>query len=64
MVFISPTVNSDFATLIHEMGHASGLDHDHTSNAPAGRNFMNETEARSTMMKWQLEKVSKAFFVS
>src|SRR5580704_19479885 len=62
MVFISPTVNADFATLIHEMGHASGLDHDHTSNKPTERNFMNETESRATMMKWQLEKMSKAFF--
>jgi hypothetical protein len=64
MVFISPTIADDMVTLLHEIGHASGLDHDKTSNTPTGRNFMNETEARSTMMKWQLEKLSKAFFVS
>lgn len=64
MVFISPTAAADGVTLLHEIGHASGLDHDFTSTGSTDRNFMNETEARSTMMKWQLQKLSNAFFVS
>jgi hypothetical protein len=65
MVFIAPTpAGGDMVTLLHEIGHASGLDHDHTSTGTTGRNFMNEAEARSTMMKWQLQKLSSAFFVS
>jgi hypothetical protein len=65
MVFIAPTPSGgDMVTLLHEIGHASGLDHDRTSTAPTGRNFMNEAEARSTMMKWQLQKLNSAFFVS
>lgn len=64
MVFVSPTPGADLVTLLHEVGHAAGLDHDRTSTGSTGRNFMNESESRSTMMKWQLEKLSRAFFVS
>jgi hypothetical protein len=65
MVFVAPTpAAGDMVTLLHELGHASGLNHDRTSTAATGRNFMNEAEARSTMMKWQLQKLSTAFFVS
>jgi hypothetical protein len=65
MVFVAPTpAGGDMVTLLHEIGHASGLNHDHTSSGTTGRNFMNEAEERSTMMKWQLQKLSSAFFVS
>ncbi len=64
MVFISPTPGSDMVTLLHEAGHAAGLDHDRTSRGKTGRNFMNEAESRSTMMKWQVQKMGQAFFVS
>jgi oligoendopeptidase F len=64
MVFVAPTpAGGDMVTLLHEMGHACGLNHDRTSTGTTGRNFMNEAEARSTMMKWQLQKLSTAFFV-
>jgi hypothetical protein len=64
MVYISPTAGSDGATLLHEAGHAAGLDHDRTSTGTTGRNLMNETVTRTTIMKWQLEKLGKAFFIS
>ncbi len=64
MVLISPTPGNDGATLLHETGHAALIAHDNTSTGTTGRNFMNETESRSTMMKWQLEKLAKAFFIS
>ncbi len=64
MVFVAPTPGNDGVTLLHEAGHAGGLDHDKTSTGTTGRNFMNEAESRSTMMKWQLEKLGKAFFIT
>jgi hypothetical protein len=65
MVFVAPTpAGGDMVTLLHEIGHASGLDHDRTSTGTTDRNFMNEAESRSTMMKWQLQKLNNAFFVS
>jgi hypothetical protein len=65
MVLVAPTPSGgDMVTLLHEIGHASGLNHDLTSTGSTGRNFMNEAESRSTMMKWQLQKLSAAWFVS
>ncbi len=64
MVFVGATPGSDEVTLLHEMGHAAGMDHDRTSTGTTGRNFMNEAESRSSMMKWQVEKMGKSFFVS
>jgi hypothetical protein len=64
MVFVSASPGDDGATLLHEVGHAAGMDHDKTSTGKTGRNFLNEAESRSTMMKWQLEKLAKATFVS
>jgi hypothetical protein len=53
VVFIPPNpTTGDMVTLLHEIGHASGLNHDRTSTGTAGRNFMNEAQPRSTMMKW------------
>ncbi len=53
----------DNVTLLHEVGHAAGLDHDKTSTDPKNRNFMNEAEGRTKMYKWQIEKMAKAFFI-
>jgi len=65
MIFIAPTpAGGDMVTILHEAGHAAGLNHDRTSSKPTGRNFMNEAETRSTMMKWQLQKLCTAFFVA
>ena len=63
LVFMSPTGAADHVTLLHELGHATSLDHDHTSSGSTERNFMNETESRSTMMRWQIETIAKAYFV-
>jgi hypothetical protein len=64
MVFVSGSDLTDGATLVHEAGHAAGLPHDKTSTGKTGRNFMNEAETRSTMMKWQIEKMGKAYYLS
>lgn len=64
MVFVSASDLNDGATLLHEAGHACGLDHDKTSSGKTGRNFMNEAETRSTMMKWQIEKMGKAYYMT
>ena len=63
IVLVSPTGAADNVTLLHEMGHAASLDHDRTSTGATGRNFMNETESRSTLMRWQIETMANAFFV-
>jgi hypothetical protein len=59
---ISPTVSSDNVTLLHEVGHAGGLDHDTTTSKQSSRNFMHEAEPRTTMMKWQIQKMATAFY--
>lgn len=64
MVFVAPTPSDDLVTLLHEAGHAAGLNHDRTSTGTTGRNFMNEAVSRSTMMKWQLEKMGKAYYTN
>ncbi|MDZ4780241.1 MAG: hypothetical protein SGJ19_08315 [Planctomycetia bacterium] len=64
MVFVSCSPGDDAVTLLHEVGHAAGMDHDLTSTGTTARNFMNEAETRSTMMKWQVEKMGQAFFIT
>jgi len=64
MVFVSASDGNDGVTLVHEAGHAGGLPHDTTSTGKTGRNFMNEAETRGTMMKWQIEKMGKAYYVT
>jgi hypothetical protein len=59
---VGPTVESDNVTMIHEVGHAAGLDHDKTSTEPSNRNFMNEVATRTTMMKWQIQKMADSFY--
>jgi hypothetical protein len=64
IILVDPLfAGSDKVTLIHEIGHAAGLDHDRTSTDPNKRNFMNEADTRTTMFKWQIEKMAKSFFV-
>jgi hypothetical protein len=60
---VSPTVNADKMTLLHELGHAAGLRHDLTAGSP--RNFMHESDAgtfRSVLHKYQVEAMAKAPF--
>jgi len=57
---ISPTVNNDKVTLIHEMGHAAELGHAH--GAGNRGNFMHEAEPRSTMYRFQVEQMAKAMY--
>ena len=60
LVMISPTVNDDKMTLLHEIGHASDLHHDLTGGSP--RNFMHEADTRTVMYKYQVEAVARAPF--
>ncbi len=53
----------DKVTLLHEVGHAAGLDHDHTATNMTTRNFMNEAVTRTTMFKWQIQKMAQSFFI-
>jgi hypothetical protein len=63
MCLISPSAGGDNVTLLHEIGHAGGLDHDQTSTGATDRNFMNMAQSRSTMMQWQIVKLAQAYFV-
>jgi hypothetical protein len=47
-------------TLVHELGHAAGLNHDRTGTTP--KNIMCEDEPRSMLMKWQVQEFSQANF--
>jgi hypothetical protein len=62
MCLIGATGSGDDVTLLHEVGHAAGMDHDRTSTDPRNRNFMNEAVVRTTMFQWQIVKMVKAFF--
>lgn len=62
MCLIAPTVNADGVTLLHEAGHAAGLNHDKTSTDPKRRNFMHEADTRTTMMRWQIDKIAAALY--
>ena len=64
MCMLSPNYDGDYATLVHEAGHAGGLHHDRTSTGSFKRNFMCDGAQRSTMMKFQVQKLAKAFFVT
>jgi hypothetical protein len=60
---VDPGAAGDNVTLLHEVGHASGLDHDKTSIDAKNRNFMHEANTRTTIFKFQIDKLAKAFFV-
>lgn len=61
LVMIYPEGNSDQLDLLHEIGHAAGLDHDLRSNAQP-RNFMHVANPRSEVYKYQVEAMAKAPF--
>jgi hypothetical protein len=63
LIMVSPTVNTDKMTLLHELGHAAGLHHDVTVGEP--RNFMHEADGdilRTVMYQYQVEIMGKAMF--
>ncbi|HMQ04203.1 MAG TPA: hypothetical protein PKD26_09835 [Pyrinomonadaceae bacterium] len=58
LCIISPNGNSDKMDVLHELGHASDLHHENGF----AKNFMNETNGRSEMMRFQVEKMAKSWF--
>jgi hypothetical protein len=57
---VSIAVNADKVTMVHEMGHAAGLDHE-VGDDNRG-NFMHEADPRSNMYRYQVEQMGKAMF--
>jgi hypothetical protein len=57
---ISPVVNQDLVTMVHEIGHAAGLDHEE-GDLNKG-NFMHEADPRSNMYRYQVEALARAAF--
>lgn len=57
---ISTSVNKDKITMVHEMGHAASLDHEHGDGHRG--NIMHEAEPRSFMYRYQGERMAKAMF--
>lgn len=63
LIMVSPSVNVDKMTLLHELGHAAGLYHDLTIGEP--RNFMHEADGdikRTVIYQYQVEYLAKAMF--
>lgn len=58
LCIISPNPNTDRMDVLHELGHASDLHHEMSYS----KNFMNPTDGRSEMMKFQVEKMAKSWF--
>src|SRR5262245_39708466 len=58
LCLISPNANPDKMDLLHELGHAAGLHHEDA----LAKNFMNQTNGRSEMMKFQIEKMAKSWY--
>ena len=57
LCLISPNPNTDRMDVLHELGHASDLHHEGEA-----KNFMNPTDGRSEMMRFQVEKMAKSWF--
>ncbi|MBK9153625.1 MAG: hypothetical protein IPM25_05335 [Chloracidobacterium sp.] len=58
LCIVSPNGNSDKMDVLHELGHASNLHHEDG----IAKNFMNGTNGRSEMMRFQVEKMAKSWF--
>jgi hypothetical protein len=58
LCIISPNGNSDKMDVLHELGHASDLHHEDA----LPKNFMNGTNGRSELMRFQVEKLAKSWF--
>jgi hypothetical protein len=58
LCIISPNANPDKMDLLHELGHAS--DNHHEDGSP--KNFMNQANGRSEMMKFQIEKMARSWY--
>ncbi|MCI0365603.1 MAG: hypothetical protein L0219_17210 [Phycisphaerales bacterium] len=57
---ISVMANPDKVTLLHEMGHGAGLNHE---RGDANKlNYMHEVDGRSQMYRYQVEKMAKAMY--
>ena len=61
MCLISPGLH-DGIPLLHELGHAAGMGHDHTATDAQNRNFMAEAAPRTRMYQWQIKKLATSFF--
>ena len=63
LIMVQSVINDDKMTLLHELGHAAGLNHDYTPGEP--RNFMHEADGdipRTVMYKYQVEALARAPF--
>jgi hypothetical protein len=58
LCIISPNANPDKMDLLHELGHAADVHHEDTIS----KNFMNQTNGRSEMMRFQVEKMAKSWY--
>jgi hypothetical protein len=58
LCIISPNGNADKMDLLHEIGHAADIHHEDS----IAKNFMNQTNGRSEMMKVQVEKMAKSWY--
>jgi len=59
---VSQTLNQDYSTLIHEIGHAAANNGQHS---PQKSNFMHESSypERTIMVKAQIQLLARAYFV-
>ena len=57
---VSPNPQKDKMTVLHELGHAAGLDHQ--KDKADAKNVMFETDGRENLYRFQVEAFSKAFF--
>jgi hypothetical protein len=58
LCIVSPNGNADKMDVLHELGHAADLHHEDAIS----KNFMNQTNGRSEMMRFQIEKMAKSYY--